>query len=248
MKPLVRFLAMLYPRRWRQRYGAEFDALIEDTNTNTRTAVNVFVGAISMQIRTWNVATILAVAGFAGLLFAGGIALRLPKRFTSVSVVIIWPPEPVSQELPPDYVKTMASEIESPQTLARIIQTMDLYPRERAQASIEEVTSRMRNEIQIRPIRFTEPDATGGFVVQFSYSDPALAQRVTQDLMARFIDLNVRKLSPERIGLKVLDPASLPRRSSFPNTGGIALVGLAGGLMLGGAFAFFLCRTGLRAA
>ena len=52
MKRLIYLSAKLYPRWWRDRYGAEFDALIEDDAASLSAAVNVLTEALLMQIRT----------------------------------------------------------------------------------------------------------------------------------------------------------------------------------------------------
>ncbi|HEX4227750.1 MAG TPA: hypothetical protein VHZ07_03710 [Bryobacteraceae bacterium] len=52
MKRLICVFAKLYPRWWRDRYGAEFDALIEDDAPRLGAAVNVLLEALLTQIRT----------------------------------------------------------------------------------------------------------------------------------------------------------------------------------------------------
>jgi putative ABC transport system permease protein len=46
----IRFIARLYPRSWRQRYGAELDALIEDTGPGWRVAMDLARGAAIMHL------------------------------------------------------------------------------------------------------------------------------------------------------------------------------------------------------
>ena len=46
----IRFIARLYPRSWRQRYGAELDALIEDTGPGWRVAMDLARGAAIMHV------------------------------------------------------------------------------------------------------------------------------------------------------------------------------------------------------
>ncbi len=46
MKGLARWLARWYPRRWRARYGQEFDALREDANLTWRDVVGVALSAL----------------------------------------------------------------------------------------------------------------------------------------------------------------------------------------------------------
>jgi len=51
MKPaLARLLTRLYPRRWRERYSAEFEALLLDRSAGLRTSMNVVWSALSEHI------------------------------------------------------------------------------------------------------------------------------------------------------------------------------------------------------
>ncbi|MBZ5580252.1 MAG: hypothetical protein LAP40_27155 [Acidobacteriia bacterium] len=75
MKRLVRVIARLYPKSWRDRYGVEFDALLDDAGADARTAADVLAGALLMQIRTWKwiaSATMLAVTVFSALAWQAG--------------------------------------------------------------------------------------------------------------------------------------------------------------------------------
>lgn len=44
MRRTVRLLGPLYPSSWRRRYGAEFDALLEDTAPTGRDAIDILWG------------------------------------------------------------------------------------------------------------------------------------------------------------------------------------------------------------
>jgi hypothetical protein len=51
VKPSVaRLLTRLYPRRWRERYGAEFEALLETSGGGWRSAANVVGSALRERI------------------------------------------------------------------------------------------------------------------------------------------------------------------------------------------------------
>jgi uncharacterized membrane protein HdeD (DUF308 family) len=63
MKPLISFFAKLYPERWRLRYAAEFEALLDDAGPTARTAFNVLAGALSMRLRTCKAWWFLACCG-----------------------------------------------------------------------------------------------------------------------------------------------------------------------------------------
>jgi hypothetical protein len=52
MKRTMRFLVWLYPSTWRKRYGAEFEALLEDATPSAQDAFDVFWGALKMQMTT----------------------------------------------------------------------------------------------------------------------------------------------------------------------------------------------------
>ena len=52
MRRLIELLSKLYPKWWRERYGPEFDALIEDERATARVALNVLSGAFWMRMRT----------------------------------------------------------------------------------------------------------------------------------------------------------------------------------------------------
>jgi len=63
----MRHLSRLYPRRWRRRYGAEFEALIEELPTTPRNLLDVASGAFSAHLaegRHYAAGLVLAVAIF----------------------------------------------------------------------------------------------------------------------------------------------------------------------------------------
>ncbi len=132
----------------------------------------------------------------------------------SVVGVYLWPdtyisqgaikvtPQQVPQSMVPnavnqlmtDRINSMEQNILSRTVLTTIINTFGLYQRERARKPLEDVIDDMKRMIQILPV-----STVGGpgrevpaFAVQFSYENRYIAQRVTQDLISRFIDQNQR--------------------------------------------------------
>ena len=67
MKRLIRCAAKLYPRSWRERYGAEFDALLDEIGADPRIALNVLTEAISMQVQRWKTIGSAGMLGVAAL-------------------------------------------------------------------------------------------------------------------------------------------------------------------------------------
>ena len=52
MKRFARWLARLYPRQWRARYGEEFDALLEDATLGWRDCWGVVLSALEVRMET----------------------------------------------------------------------------------------------------------------------------------------------------------------------------------------------------
>jgi len=51
MRNLIRLGAKLYPKPWRDRYGEEFEALLDDSGIGGSVALDVLAGAVRMQLR-----------------------------------------------------------------------------------------------------------------------------------------------------------------------------------------------------
>jgi protein tyrosine kinase modulator len=131
-----------------------------------------------------------------------------PDSYLSQAVVKIVPqqvPEnmvqsAINQQMN-DRINSMSQTILSRTTLTTIINNFGLYQRERNSMPIEDLIEEMRKKISILPV--SALNAAGGstghtvpaFVVQFSYENRYLAQRVVQDLVSRFIDENIRNRS-----------------------------------------------------
>jgi hypothetical protein len=88
---LRRVLVRLYPRAWRDRYGAEFTALLEDSGGGWRFTLDVLWRGIAMRMRSSNL-RLPAMFGLAGLLVATGIAFRLPVQYRASAVARISTP------------------------------------------------------------------------------------------------------------------------------------------------------------
>jgi len=50
MRRSIQLAVNLYPHRWRERYGVEFDAVLEDINPGWREFADILRGALTMQI------------------------------------------------------------------------------------------------------------------------------------------------------------------------------------------------------
>ena len=89
MKRHLLLAARLYPRAWRERYGAEFEALVEDVRPTWRNVADIYAGALKTHMKIagsyWQFAGILAAAG----VFLGAAAsYTITPRYVSNRVAI----------------------------------------------------------------------------------------------------------------------------------------------------------------
>jgi uncharacterized protein involved in exopolysaccharide biosynthesis len=246
MKRTMRFLVWLYPASWRKRYGAELEALLEDTTPSARDASDVLWGALKMQMTTWRFGRITLACSVAGMLVAAAIFFALPAHYVSQTVLIVTPADgPTSTgESGRSLVSNLARDIFSREYLASVIQEHNLYPRERARMPLSDVIDKMKENITLEamppPSSRSEDRLT--FVVQFGYSDAHLAQQVNQQLTSRFMKGTLK--TPQQINSSwiffVLEPPSFPLRPTEPNRAQFAVEGLFAGLLVGLALAIVL--------
>ncbi len=221
MRNLIRFAAWLYPRRWRERYGVEFDALLEDVRPGWREFASVLKGALGMQITHFG--AMAACFAVAGAIVAGLVSWRMPNQYISTATVNFSPAEAMKEEIPALVVRSTSRS-----SLVAILKKHNLYDRELTEKPLEELIERMRLRIRIHPV------GDAAFSVAFRDHDPATARRVTQDLLSGLMASNVAGLT-----LNVLDPANLPTRPSSPNRVTIYGTGIAIGALTGAVVAWF---------
>jgi uncharacterized protein involved in exopolysaccharide biosynthesis len=239
MKRTIRFLSQLYPSRWRKRYGAEFNALLEDAKLSADDLFDIFWGAFKMQMTTWSFGRITLACSVAGILLAVAVSFAVPVHYVSQEVLNVTPANGSTStgESGRRLVSNLAANIFSREYLASVIQQYNLYPRERARRPLDDVIDKMKRNITLEAI----PLASSGnrdtltFVVQFDYSDAHLAQQVNEELMSRLMEGNLE--SAQRLNsnwtFRVLDPSSLPLSPAAPNRTQFAALGLPAGLLAG---------------
>jgi len=218
MKRAMRFLARLYPPSWRKRYGAEFDALLEDTAPSARGAFDVFLGALKMQVTTWSFGRITLAGTVAGLLLAGALSLALPAHYLSRAVLILTPADESALESEPArrLLDGMEQHLYSREYLASVIHEHNLYWRERLRMPLDDVVESMRRDISVVPVPSSENGNAFTFVVQFDYSDPRVAQRVNEELTSRLIEGGLNSQLTSNWTFRVPGAPSLPLKPA-PN-------------------------------
>ena len=232
MRSLIRFAAWLYPPHWRERYGSEFDALLEDIRPGWRDFLNVLKGALSMQIGNFGVTA--ACFAVTGVLVAGLISWRIPDKYYS-SATVRFGPAKAAKEIPALIVSSTSRN-----SLAPILKKHNLYERERTQKPLEELIERMRADIRIERL------GDDAFTVAFRNENPATARRVTQELIHALIENNIldrraaaRQASTPPSRLVLLSVPNLPSSPTSPNRPMIYGLGIAIGTLAGAVVTWF---------
>jgi hypothetical protein len=242
MKRAIRFLARLYPSRWRKHYGAEFDALLEDATPSARDVFDVFRAALKMQVTTWSLGGITLAGAVAGMLLAVAIAFALPAHYLSQAVLIFAPADEsaLANDSARRLVDSMQQNLYGRDYLASVIHEHNLYWRERLRMPLDDVVENMRRDIGVASVSSSGNRNAFTFVVQFDYSDPRVAQQVNEELTSRFIECGLNSQLASNWTFRVPDAPSLPLRSDAPNRARLTALGLFAGLLAGVTLAIVL--------
>ena len=138
----------------------------------------------------------------AGLVIAIVVAFLWPDNYISVATVRVVPsqiperfvPSNVNVELT-QRILSMKQTITSRANLTNIISNYGLYPREIKSKPLEDLIEEMKlKHINISPVFNASTSAKGGmFSIAFDNENRFVAQKVCGDLVARFIDANIRE-------------------------------------------------------
>jgi succinoglycan biosynthesis transport protein ExoP len=139
---------------------------------------------------------------FAGLVIATVVACLWPDTYVSASIIRITPPQVPERfvqsalnQMLNERISSISQQVLSRSTLVNIIQTLDLYERDRRRLPMEDIVDRMRTkDIFIGGVQSSAGQSArgGAFPVTFKYQDRYKAQRVTQELVSRMINENTR--------------------------------------------------------
>jgi hypothetical protein len=239
MKSPARFLIRLYPATWRERYGEEFEALLEDTSSGWPTIFDLLKGAIKMQLSLPTFPKLALMLSIAGILAGLAISFIVTPRYISRAGMAFEGSAPASNLL--EFLTQCEKEVLSRASLKGVIQNprLDLYPDERTGTPLEEVIETMRRRnIFIR----MDGHSTNrlSFHIDFSYRDPVKAQRTVQALITGFQDANLHLPAP--VNLSVTAPPSLPSKAVFPDRWIFMAIGFGAGIFAALLVAIFRRR------
>lgn len=163
---LLRLASLLYPRAWRDRYGDEFQALLDDTHPpRWRDLLDLTNGALLMQLENWKRPVIAVLAGVA---IAIALPFFRPADFASTASIRI-------EE--PSVVPYLSMQALSFYYLKQILSRNELYPDEQTRQPLEDTLGQMRSNIKI--------ETTGQEVrLRFQYPDAEKSRQVANQLAA----------------------------------------------------------------
>lgn len=126
------------------------------------------------------------------------VAFLWPDTYVSTAVVRVTPAQVPERfvasalnQMLTERIQSIAQFVLSRNNLQNIIQTYDLYPRERKRQPIEDILDRMRNkDIRVAPVntQLAANQRISSFPISFSYSNRLLAQKVCSEIVSKLIN------------------------------------------------------------
>src|SRR5271155_5481475 len=150
---------------------------------------------------------------FAALVLSVVVAFLWPDTYISVATIRVAPPQVPESFVPANTnqdiqgrVNALVQLILNRATLTNIINTHGLYKSKLARMPLDDVIEEMKlNDIQVLPVRQSlnagqrETQQYPAFEIRFAYSERFTAQKVATDLVARFLEENVREVSQQTV-------------------------------------------------
>jgi polysaccharide chain length determinant protein (PEP-CTERM system associated) len=129
-----------------------------------------------------------------------GVALALPKKYTSQTMVLVEQPtvgadyvKPVVTEDLNHRLASMQEQILSRTRLQPIIEKFSLYPRDRDRLHIDDLVERLRSAVMITPMAptpGTESRQLPGFYVNVTFDNPRTAQKICTEITSMVLAQN----------------------------------------------------------
>src|SRR5712691_623676 len=146
-----------------------------------------------IQRRKW----LILLPFFAGWLIVWMVSWWLPSIYRSGTLILVEQPTVPQQFVVPNIagdlqerLQNITQQILSRTRLLHIIESLNLYAKERQRRTPDEIVERMRKDIEIELVRDKNNQLTA-FNIYYSSRDPQVAQRVTSELSNLFISENL---------------------------------------------------------
>ena len=145
---------------------------------------------------------------FAALVISVVVAFLWPDTYISRATIRVVPPQVPESLVPANInmdiqgrVNSLAQTILNRATLTNIINTEGLYKKERDRLPLDDIIENMRrNDVKVEALQQSLNSQASrpqypAFEIRFSYSERFTAQKVVNDLKAKFLEENVRETS-----------------------------------------------------
>jgi uncharacterized protein involved in exopolysaccharide biosynthesis len=140
-------------------------------------------------------------------------AFLWPDTYVSMATIRVVPPQVPEKFVPANVntdvqgrVNSLIQLILNRATLTNIVNTHNLYRKERERQPLEDVIENMRRDdikccplLQTADTQRSERNQYPAFQIGFAYNNRFIAQRVTTDLVARFLEENIREVSEQTV-------------------------------------------------
>src|SRR5580693_6475694 len=148
---------------------------------------------------------------FAALVISVVVAFLWPDTYVSIATIRVVPPQVPENFVPANVntdvqgrVNSLIQLILNRATLTNIINTHNLYKKDRERLPLDDVIENMRlYDIKCCPVLQTaqrsERTQYPAFQIGFAYNNRFIAQKVTTDLVSRFLEENVREVSQQTV-------------------------------------------------
>ena len=224
--------ARLYPKLWRERYGAEFACLLDDVELRWTDLVDVLRGAAMMQVKTWSsYLKLVGAVAVAGAIVAIGVSFIWPNWYMSSAVIRA---DRAEDPYVVNQIHDAFTQAVSRASLSEMIQrpNLDLYRSERQREPLEDVIEEMKQSLRIQQLKDGD---TAVFRVDFLYGDRFKAQGVVDALTKKVLGVDRARWQA--------GPASLPEAPIKRNRLVFMGWGLGAGLLIGVVVSLLRWRT-----
>lgn len=150
---------------------------------------------------------------FAALVVSVVVAFLWPDTYLSTAIIRVVPPQVPETYVPPNTTTDMQGRINgltqtilNRSTLTNVVRQHDLYKKELSKLPMEDVIENMKaRDIKIGQVQTFAPSVNGrqavpAFMIGFQYSNRYIAQKVTIDLVSRFLSDSVNEATQQTMG------------------------------------------------
>jgi len=150
---------------------------------------------------------ILAITVVGCVAIAMLLAMVLPKKYTSQTLILVQQPtvpsdivRPVVTEDLNHRLASMQEQILSRTRLEPIVEKFGLYPELRGKVHIEDLVEQLRTSIEVKPLASmpgTQNQSLPGFYVGVTFNNPQLGQQICTEITSMFMEQNAHALEQQ---------------------------------------------------